>query len=190
VAALVLTSGRVVVVNADCALLSSPIQLCSRTLNLRRRPNIAVAALVVTSGRVVLVNADRALSAHRWAPPSGAFTFSAGGASAAEAPFALEPDPAPPRYVWTTKSRKKKNKALRRCTAGRADAAERLTPSCPGKLSSAGTNISSSACVLACRVLGSPFAADLDAALWAQRYAVLPGGRLLASCGYWDCSVR
>lgn len=154
-----------------------------------------MAALVVTSGRVVLVNADRALSAHRWAPPSGAFTFSAGSASAAEAPFALEPDPIPPRYVWTTKARKEKNKALRHCTAGGADAVEAssalsLTPSCPGKSSSAGTNTSSPACVLACRVLGSPFAADLDAALWAQRYAVLPGGRLLASCGYWDCSVR
>ncbi len=129
-----------------------------------------MAALVVTSGRVVLVNADRALSAHRWAPPSGAFTFSAGGASAAEAPFALEPDPAPPRYAWTTKARKKKNEALRHCTAGRADAADApfalsLTPSCPGKSTSAGTNRSSSACVLACRVLGSPFAADLDAAL-------------------------
>lgn len=107
-----------------------------------------MAALVVTSGRVVLVNADRALSAHRWAPPSGAFTFSAGGASVAEAPFALEPDPNPPRYVWTTKARNKKNKALRRCTAGGAKAAEAsfalgLTPSCPGKLSSAGINRSS-----------------------------------------------
>lgn len=101
-----------------------------------RRPNIAVAALAVTHGRAVLVNADRALSAHRWAPPSAAFTFSAGAAAAAEAPFALEPDPMPPR------------------------------------------------------VLGSPFAADLEGALWAQRYAVLPGGKLLASCGYWDCSIR
>lgn len=40
------------------------------------------------------------------------------------------------------------------------------------------------------RVLGSPFAADLDGATWAQRCAVLPGGRLLASCAYWDCSIR
>lgn len=43
------------------------------------------------------MSADRALSAHRWAPPSGAFTFSAGGAAPPEAPFALEPDPLPPR---------------------------------------------------------------------------------------------
>jgi hypothetical protein len=39
-------------------------------------------------------------------------------------------------------------------------------------------------------VLGAPCVADLEGTAGAQRCAVLPGGRLLATCAYWDCSMR
>ncbi|KAK9824084.1 hypothetical protein WJX72_007613 [[Myrmecia] bisecta] len=37
------------------------------------------------------------------------------------------------------------------------------------------------------RMLGTPFAADLD---FSHCYGVLPGGQIIASCGYWDNSIR
>lgn len=38
-----------------------------------------------------------------------------------------------------------------------------------------------------CRLLGTPFAADLES---GHCYTTLPGAKLVASCGYWDNSVR
>ncbi|EIE23680.1 beach-domain-containing protein [Coccomyxa subellipsoidea C-169] len=37
------------------------------------------------------------------------------------------------------------------------------------------------------RLMGAPFAADLHA---GHCYAILPGGQVIASCGYWDNSIR
>jgi len=37
------------------------------------------------------------------------------------------------------------------------------------------------------RLLGTPFAADLD---YSKCYCVLPGGQVIVSCGYWDNSIR
>lgn len=39
----------------------------------------------------------------------------------------------------------------------------------------------------ACRLLGTPFAADLES---GHCYTTMPGAKLVASCGYWDNSVR
>ncbi len=41
--------------------------------------------------------------------------------------------------------------------------------------------------LLACRMLGTPFAADLES---RHCFAVLPGGRTVVCCGYWDNSIR
>lgn len=38
-----------------------------------------------------------------------------------------------------------------------------------------------------CRLLGTPFAADLES---GHCYTTLSGAKLVASCGYWDNSVR
>ncbi|KAK9905588.1 hypothetical protein WJX75_002584 [Coccomyxa subellipsoidea] len=37
------------------------------------------------------------------------------------------------------------------------------------------------------RLMGAPFAADIHA---GHCYAILPGGQVIASCGYWDNSIR
>ena len=42
-------------------------------------------------------------------------------------------------------------------------------------------------CMHVHRLLGTPFAADLE---FGHCYATMPGARLVASCGYWDNSVR
>lgn len=38
-----------------------------------------------------------------------------------------------------------------------------------------------------CRMLGTPFAADLES---RNCFAILPGGRTTVCCGYWDNSIR
>ena len=48
-----------------------------------------------------------------------------------------------------------------------------------------GPNSNNQGCV--CRLLGTPFAADLES---GHCYTTLPGAKLVASCGYWDNSVR
>ena len=39
------------------------------------------------------------------------------------------------------------------------------------------------------RLLGTPLAADLEATAGAC-HAVMPGGRVLLGCGFWDNSIR
>lgn len=40
---------------------------------------------------------------------------------------------------------------------------------------------------LCCRMLGTPFAADLES---RHCFAVLPGASTVVSCGYWDNTIR
>jgi len=73
--------------------------LSNQTYGVLYRPNIGVACLEATEGRVVLINADRAVSCHRWISlrtDAGAFTFTS---AVPEIAYAVEAEPAPPRYV-------------------------------------------------------------------------------------------
>ena len=58
---------------------------------------MAVSRVAVSDGCVAVVGANRGLAVHRWLPPRdvGTFTFGA----PAEAGFAVEADPAPPRAL-------------------------------------------------------------------------------------------
>lgn len=61
------------------------------------RPAVAVSRVAVADGCVAVVGADRGLAVHRWLPPRDAGTFTFG--APAEAGFAVEADPAPPRAL-------------------------------------------------------------------------------------------